>query len=198
MNFTISKGFSDAERPRIAALYWEAFAAKLRVVMGPDTTGLKFIENALDPDFALVARNTAGAILGLAGFKTADGALVGGSFMDLVRVYGFFSTLWRAPLLSLVERDLKDGVLLMDGICVAREARGMGLGTALLNAIKEEAMAQGLKAVRLDVIDSNPRAQALYSRQGFKAVGQDHIGPLRYIFGFQSSTKMLCQLTPQP
>lgn len=197
MNFTISKGFSDAERPQVAALYWEAFAAKLRFVMGPDRTGLRFIAGALNPDFALVARNKDGAILGLAGFKTTDGSLVGGSFMDLARVYGFISTLWRAPLLSLVERDLKDGILLMDGICVAKEARGMGLGTALLDAIKEEAIAQGLQAVRLDVIDSNARARALYSRQGFEAVGQDHTGPFRYVFGFQSSTKMLWRINPQ-
>jgi len=43
----------------------------------------------------------------------------------------------------------------------------MGVGSALLDAVAREAQARGLKEVRLDVIDSNPRAKALYTRKGF-------------------------------
>ena len=195
MEFTISRGFSDAERPRIAALYWEAFSAKLSCVMGPQDKALYFLERQVDPDYALVARDAGGAVQGLAGFKTAQGALVGGAMSDLVATYGWLSALWRAPLLSLVERDLSDGVLLMDGICVGVDARGCGLGTALLQAIKDEARARGKTAVRLDVIDTNPRARALYEREGFDAIGTETLGPLRPVFGFRSSTRMLFRLT---
>ncbi len=195
MEFTISRGFSDAERPRIAALYWEAFSAKLSFVMGPQDKALYFLERQVDPDYALVARDAGGAVQGLAGFKTAQGALVGGAMSDLVATYGWLSALWRAPLLSLVERDLSDGVLLMDGICVGVDARGCGLGTALLQAIKDEARARGKTAVRLDVIDTNPRARALYEREGFDAIGTETLGPLRPVFGFRSSTRMLFRLT---
>ena len=96
--------------------------------------------------------------------------------------------------MSLIERDLNDGTLLMDGISVDAIMRGQGVGTALLNAIKAEAIRRGATAVRLDVIDANPRARALYERQGFEAIGTDHLGPLRWIFGFRSSTKMICRL----
>lgn len=195
MEFTISRGFSDAERPRIAALYWEAFSAKLSFVMGPQDKALYFLERQVDPDYALVARDAGGAVQGLAGFKTAQGALVGGAMSDLVATYGWLSALWRAPLLSLVERDLSDGVLLMDGICVGVDARGCGLGTALLQAIKDEARARGKTAVRLDVIATNPRARALYEREGFDAIGTETLGPLRPVFGFRSSTRMLFRLT---
>ena len=41
---------------------------------------------------------------------------------------------------------------------------------------------------------SNPRARALYEREGFIAGETETLGPLRYIFGFDSSTKMLCPL----
>ncbi len=190
MVFTISKGFEDAERPRIAALYWEAFARKLTFVMGPPSLGQYFITTHLSPDFALIARAQDGSVQGVAGFKTAEGALIGGEMSDLAQVYGWLSTLWRAPLLTLVERKLEEDVLLMDGICVASEARRSGVGTALLEAIRNEACAQGKRTVRLDVIDTNPRAKALYQRQGFKAIETNDIGPLRWIFGFQSSTTM--------
>lgn len=194
MEFTISRGFSDAERPRIAALYWEAFSAKLSVVMGPPERALHFLARQVDPEFALVARGNSGEVLGLAGYKTAQGSLVGGAMSDLVASYGWLSALWRAPLLSLVERDLSDGVLLMDGICVGADARGCGMGTALLRAIKEEARVRDKTAIRLDVIDTNPRARALYEREGFEAVGTETLGPLRWVFGFRSSTRMLFRL----
>lgn len=194
MTHHISPGFQDHERAEIAALYWQAFAAKLRVPMGPEAKALRFLQGALDPDFALVARDGDGKVAGVAGFKTSEGALIGGGLRDLAQVYGWPSTLWRAPILALVERDLAEDVLLMDGICVAANARGQGLGTALLNAIKETAAARGLSSVRLDVIDSNPRARALYEREGFVVTGTENLGPLALIFGFRSSAKMLYQL----
>ena len=194
MDFSISRGFTDAERACVAALYWEAFSAKLSRVMGPDANALTFLTAQLNSDFALVARDTEGEILGVAGFKTSQGALVGGNLSDLAKTYGWLSAIWRAPLLALVERDLADDVLLMDGICVSSQARGLGMGSALLVAIKREAREQQLSSVRLDVIDTNPRAKALYMRKGFEAIGTEHLGPLRWIFGFHMSTKMLCRV----
>lgn len=190
MDVTITKGFDDDERAQVAALYWQAFSGKLRYVLGPPGKAQTFIGDHLNPEFALVARDPNGAILGVAGFKTHEGALIGGKMSDLARIYGWLSALWRGPLLGLVERDLEDDVLLMDGICVGAAARGMGVGTALLNGIKEEARTQNKRSVRLDVIDTNPRARALYERQGFVSIGTENLGPLALVFGFQSSTKM--------
>ena len=80
---------------------------------------------------------------------------------------------------------------LLDGLCVAAEARGQGIGTLLLDAICAEARLRGYPAVRLDVIDSNPRAIALYQRQGFVTQATARIGPLRWIFGFRASHRMV-------
>jgi len=187
---TISRGFADQERAQAAALFWQAFAAKLGKVMGPDEKGLAFFEIALNPDFALVARDETGRVLGLAGFKTREGAFSGGSMSDLARVYGWFGAIWRALVLSVLERELKPGVFQMDGIFVAAEARGKGVGTALLNAIKSEARNRNMSEVQLDVIDTNPRARSLYEREGFQPLGQEKTGPLKYLFNFRSATKM--------
>ena len=194
LDFTISAGFSDAERETVAALYWEAFAAKLHYVLGPPEKAMQFITAQLNPTYALVARGPEGQVLGVAGFKTSQGALIGGEMNDIAAVYGWLASLWRVPLLALVERDLADDILLMDGICVTAAARGMGLGSALLQAIKDEASNRRLSSIRLDVIDSNPRARALYERQGFEPMGTEQLGPLRWVFGFKSSTRMLCRV----
>ena len=188
--FTISKGFAAPEAPRVAALFWEAFRATLAPVMRPEPKALAFFAHVADPDFALTARTADGTILGLAGFKTAQGGLMGGTLRDMAGVYGWPGALWRGPLLALLERDLAPGTLLMDGIFTTAEARGQGIGSALLDAVTAEAAARDCARVRLDVIDSNPRARALYERKGFTALGDESFGPLRHIFGFRSATRM--------
>ncbi|MGZ2258955.1 GNAT family N-acetyltransferase [Roseobacter sp. A03A-229] len=194
MDVTISTGFQTDERPTVAALYWEAFGNKLGRSLGPRPRALQFLEAVLDPEFALVARDGDGRVLGIAGFKTEDGALVGGDLPDLQRVYGPIGGLWRGLVLSTIERDVAPDILLMDGICVQADARGLGIGSALLDAMKAEATRLGKRALRLDVIDSNPRARALYERAGFIAAGVDHTGPLEFLFRFKSATQMLWQV----
>ncbi len=191
MEFTIAQGFSDGHRAEAARLFWQAFQGKLGRVLRPEPKALAFFTGALDPAFAVSATAPDGTLLGLAGYKTTDGAFAGGGFRDLARAYGVVGALWRAPLLALLERVLAPDTLLMDGIFVAEHARGLGIGTALLDAIKAEAQARGLSHVRLDVIDSNPRARALYERQGFVPGRVEHLGPLRLLFGFRTATTMI-------
>ncbi len=187
----IDLGFSAEEKPRIAALYWDAFGAKLGRVMHPVPKAMGFIENVLDPTHALCARDPDGTLLGVAGFKTYEGALVGGTFRDLSHAYGVSGAIWRAMLLQLLERDTENERFLMDGIFVDPAARGRGVGTALLDAVCREASRRGYKEVRLDVIDTNPRARALYARSGFVATETHQLGVLRHLFGFRAATTMV-------
>lgn len=55
-------------------------------------------------------------------------------------------------------------------IAVAPEARGRGVGGALLAALKQTARAQGYRALSLSV-DRGNAARRLYERQGFRDVG---------------------------
>ena len=80
---------------------------------------------------------------------------------DLAGVYGCLGALRRGLLLSPLERKIEPDVFLMDGIFVTPAARGRGVGTALLRAITDTARLTGCRSVRLDVIDTNPRARAL-------------------------------------
>lgn len=192
----ITQGFHETERSTVAALFWEAFAPKLSFGLGPEDKALQFLARVADPDFALCARDTEGKLIGVAGFKTHEGALIGGDFSDLCAIFGTLSSVWRAALLSFLERDLESGTLLMDGIFVTKDARGMGLGTELLGAIKDEAAKRACSTIRLDVIDSNPRARALYEREGFIAGKTQSLGPLKHLFGFSSATEMRFTLQP--
>lgn len=190
----ITRGFAPDDRPAIAALYWEAFGQKLGRALGPRERALRFIEGVLSPDHAFCAFDQRGRLLGVAGFKTHEGALVGGDFRDMARVYGRWGALWRLGLLALLSRDTENARFLMDGLFVAPEARGQGVGSALLDAIAAEARARGFREVRLDVVDENLRARALYERRGYRAVGRHSTGPLRLVFGFRAATTMVLRV----
>lgn len=187
----IITGLPDAERNLAAELYWEAFGEKLGVVMGPREKGLAFVRRVIDPSHAISAIDDTGKLLGVVGFKTNASALVAGDFTDLKAIYGTFGAVWRAGLLHFLERHTENERFLMDGIFVSASARGRGVGTALLAAIADEARARGYPAVRLDVIDTNTRAKALYLREGFAEEKEQHLGPLRYVFKFNSAVTMV-------
>lgn len=174
-----------------AALYWQAFGDKLGRVMGPDAKALQFLCRVIRPDHAIVALSQQGDLLGLAGFKTPQGSFAGGEPADLRAVYGRIGSAWRIPLLAQLSRDIDNARFLLDGLCVAQEARGQGIGTALLHEVEAEAVRRGYAQVRLDVVDTNVRAQALYQRLGFHVDHAQNIGALRHVFGFRSATVMV-------
>ena len=190
MPFEIRKGFPETERVRAADLFWKAFSGKLGKILSPEHKALALLRDLLDPAYAISAVDQNGRLLGLAGFKTSQGSLTKGGLTDIARIYGWPGALWRGLFLSLLERPVKPGVFLMDGIFVDAAARGQGVGTALLQGVETEARAQGLTRVRLDVIDTNPRARALYERAGFEAVGEEKAGIFSGLFGFSSATQM--------
>ena len=193
-SFRITRGFPSDARSRAAQLYWEAFRGKLEDMTQPERKALDFLERVIDPEFPFSALNRSGDLLGLAGFKTSTGSLVGGDLSDLVQSYGWLGDSWRGTLFSFLERNVETGALVMDGICVATASRSPGVGGALLSAIREEAARLHSHSVRLAVIDINPRARAFYERQGFTAETEVSIGPLRHVFRFRRSTTMHCPI----
>lgn len=194
--FHIHDGFTESQRGTAARLFWEAFRDKLLPVMKPEENALKFLARVADPSHAIGAVAPDGTLVGIAGFKTKAGSFIGGELQDLQAVYGTLGGVWRGLAVSVLERPTRRGTLTMDGIMVDARARGQGVGTALLSAIKKKAVALECTEVRLDVIDTNPRARALYEREGFVAAETTDIGPLRHFFGFRKSTMMTFNCEP--
>jgi ribosomal protein S18 acetylase RimI-like enzyme len=189
--FSIRRGLPPGSRDAAARIYWDAFGPKLGAVLGPGARARAFLALALREDHCMAAVGDDGALLGLAGFRTPEGSFAGGTRDDLRAVYGPVGGFWRAALLGLLSRDVEQRRFLLDGLCVAPEARGQGVGQALIAAICAEAARRGHEEVRLDVVDTNTRARALYERLGFRPVGTQAIGVLRLVFRFRSATTMV-------
>ena len=58
------------------------------------------------------------------------------------------------------------------GISIAREFRGMGVGSELIRIALEECRKAGLVSIELAAFHNNLRAIRLYERLGFKHVGR--------------------------
>jgi ribosomal protein S18 acetylase RimI-like enzyme len=190
--WSLHLGLPTALRAEAARLYWQAFGGKLGVVLGPEPRALAYLARVIRADNVIVALDDTGRLLGLAGFKTPQGGFASGSGKDLRAAYGVVGGFWRARLLGLLSNEVDNENFLLDGICVAPEMRGMGLGSALMAAICAEARARGYAAVRLEVIDTNWRAQVLYHRLGFAETERHSIGVLRHVFGFEAAVTMIC------
>lgn len=194
MRLRVQLGLPESQRAAAARLYWQAFGGKLGRVMGPDARALAFLHRVIRADHAIVALGPEGQLIGLAGFKTAKGGFAAGDMSDMRAIYGLFGAAWRCVLLWLLQSDTDNDRFLMDGLCVLRDHRSEGTGTALLTAVCAEAARRGYTAVRLDVIDTNWRARALYTRQGFTVLKTEKLGLLRHVFGFAASITMVRQL----
>ncbi|WP_333817319.1 GNAT family N-acetyltransferase [Tabrizicola sp.] len=194
MGVTIYRGLHSSLRPQAARLYWEAFGGKLGRVLGPDERALRFFQRVIRGDLCFAAVDSGGALVGIAGYKTPAGSFAGGSWQDLTEVYGRWGGRWRGSVLWALGREVDNDRFLIDGICVAPAQRSRGIGSMLLAALYQEAAERGYGAVRLDVVENNFRARALYERQGFRAVRTEELGPLRFLFGFASSTVMVRSL----
>lgn len=189
-------GLPDCLRPAAARLYWQAFGGKLGRVMGPAERAQRFLERAMRGDHALCALDEGDRLLGLIGFRSVSGAFAEGTPEQWRAVYGRLGALWRAEVLRALVREVDNDRFLIDGLCVAKDARGQGVGTALIASVAARAASLGYRELRLDVIDTNLRARALYERLGFRALRTEPIGMLRHLFGFEASTTMVLALPP--
>ncbi|WP_328945898.1 GNAT family N-acetyltransferase [Streptomyces sp. NBC_00250] len=185
----VRRGVPEGAEARVAALYWEAFARKLGVALNPPDKARAFLAAHLHHDRGITAL-VDGEVAGVAGYQLDGRGLTGGGASDLLAAYGVLRGLPRLALLALLERRPASRELVMDGIAVAPEHRGTGIGGLLLREIAAVAAEARCRRVRLDVIDVNPRARALYERHGFVAVRTAKTPCLRGLMGFGAVTTM--------
>jgi GNAT superfamily N-acetyltransferase len=187
----IEHALPDRFRADAARLYFAAFWPKLSRILGRDNIDrvAELAAPRLRADRAITAHDGA-TLLGIAGFKSDGAGLVDLTLADLRQIYGFWGGIWRGVALSLLGRSESRDELLMDGICVTEAARGRGVGTLLLDAVEATARTRGATHIRMDVIDTNPRARDLYLRRGFVPVRSVRLGPLASLFGFSAATEM--------
>ncbi|MEC4020328.1 GNAT family N-acetyltransferase [Streptomyces sp. H27-D2] len=186
---TIRRGVPAGAEQRAAQLYWTAFGRKLGPALNPPDRATAFIAAHLNADRAVCAYLD-GALVGLAGYQIEGRALIGGTAADVLRAYGHVKGVHRLVVLALFERRPAPGQLVMDSIAVDPRTRSRGIGSLLIEEVDAVAAEHDCRQIRLDVIDVNPRARALYERLGFTAGRTERTPYLRALLGFGAVTTM--------
>ena len=188
-----SVGLPERHRGAAAALYDEAFSAKLRAAI-PDDARLRVLAEGLNLDRAIAAVE-GDELAGIAGFHAGDTSLTGGiTFGSIRRQVGLIKSLRAVAVFALLERRPAEDEMLMDGIVVRSASRGRGIGSRLFATLEDYATQHGAERIRLDVVDTNPGARRLYERLGFVATKTDRTPYLTRLMGFSASTTMVKHL----
>ena len=69
-----------------------------------------------------------------------------------------------------IDIEAYDDEYYIDTVCVSTKARGLGIGTALLNFAEQQAITLGYSKLALNVEVKKTQARALYKRIGFEEV----------------------------
>ncbi|MGV6816411.1 MAG: GNAT family N-acetyltransferase [Thiotrichales bacterium] len=183
-------GIPEHFRDAAVTLYDDAFASKLGLAVKNTEHRRSLFRAGFALEFGIAA--IAGdQLVGIAGFQTAEGSLTGGiSYADLVKHLGWFKGSRAALLFLLYERRPEPGELLMDGIAVHSDVRGQGVGSSLLAEIRRYARRYDYERIRLDVVDTNPRAKKLYERIGFRVTKTEQFPWLGRFLGFKKVSTM--------
>ncbi|HYO87077.1 MAG TPA: GNAT family N-acetyltransferase [Candidatus Limnocylindrales bacterium] len=190
-------GLPEGCQEAAAKLYYTAFRQKLHPIFRDESKGLAVLERSLSPACAIAAL-IGDKLVGVAGFKTMDSSFVDIRPATMTRTFGYVGGWIRLLALSLFSRNAEPRVLLMDGIVVDPQSRSMGVGSQLLDAVVELAKQRGYEQVRLDVVDTNPRARSLYERKGFVAAQTKRYPGLVHVFGFSASTTLFKSVHANP
>ena len=198
MRYEIVNGLPDQLRPKAALLYWQAFRTKLGKVLGPKDKALAFLRQDLNGLHCVIAKDSQGQLLGLAGFQTSHGSFSQGQSTLLCAVYGRFGAAWRRRFFYLLRNQNSAAASFMvDTIAVDPQMQRQGIGAALLEELCELALSMGHAHIALDVDLGNLAAQRLYARHGFLKLEVQNLGILGWILGVQKTLVMRRNLLSQ-
>lgn len=177
----------DSHLDEIFRIFYEGFSAKLGFI-----TRKTDLQNSFAEDFNVFDVVTPGRefvalidnkVMGILSLRHPDlhnpPSQTRDEIRQLIFKYGF-SILFKAWLFDLVFRHkYEEGELYIDTLAVSTDARGKGIGTALLDFTENYAKEKGFKKTTLMVIYENPKAQALYERKGYRVTGKHSLKMLK-------------------
>lgn len=174
----ITDTIAENHRQRAGEIYYEAFRRKLQPLVGKPASVERILAAGFNLDMAIGALKD-DQLLGLAGLHNRDKIFSRVSLPDcqaqLGRLHGLYA--WAVLNMFSAGAHCPPNHLRIAAIAVDVSTRGQGLGSRLLNAIIEKARQAGFSAVRLEVVDTNPRAKKLYETFGFSTV-ETHSYPI--------------------
>lgn len=190
MTIRLQWGLPENLRLPVAKLIYDTFLKKFQYTLGTRHIGVRFIANSLQGEYGLLALRD-DEFVGVAGVKTAKGELIQVRFSSWIRTYHIRTI--RSFLIGFpfwFERR-EPGVLTLANLSIVESARGQGIGTQMVKEFIRFGINQNFRILKLEVINSNVRAKALYERLGFKITKYSKIPfPWSHLLGFTGFYEM--------
>jgi ribosomal protein S18 acetylase RimI-like enzyme len=182
----------DEFRASAIRLYFNALKEKLEPILSSDGRAHEALASNITTDKCLVAIGDE-KLVGIMGIQTNKGGFVNPSLKTMVRIYGILGGILRMSGLAILHHTTSTDELYVDGVAVAHEIRGKGIGSRLFDLLERTAFKKGIRTISLEVIDTNQRAKALYEHLGFVVMKTHTLWPLNLFvkFPFKSATLMV-------
>ncbi|MHA1907067.1 MAG: GNAT family N-acetyltransferase [Candidatus Thorarchaeota archaeon] len=193
MDVVIKWGMDDDQRMTISQILYDSLGDKLNPIFGGNERGIACVASILQSERLLLAM-TDDEVLGIAGLMFRDLGYMDSSLRTLRKHlgWGIFRAMFNGWLL---EHRAKKDELYLDTIAVSEEARGLGIGSKLLQTVQDFARQEGFSYVKLSVIDTNTRAMSMYERMGFRVEAVQKMPyPWSRTFGFSSVIDMILDI----
>ena len=173
-------------------LYVAGLKEKLMSILGNDDRARRvLLQNlALDHCITAVCHHK---LVGMLSIQTGERSFWNPTLKSLIEEYGAMGGLFRLGGLHLLHHETGPGEWYVDGIVVAEEMRGLGIGSGLLSLLEKIARDKGIGKLSLEVLDTNHRAKILYERLGFAETARNSIWPFNHVyrFPFKSAIEMV-------
>ncbi len=168
---------------RALDIFYEAFAEKFRIGFSNEGQVRRLFHDSINRDNCIVALRD-DELLGILTHQT----ITQGEFFQLRlgAVFGRFWP-WRALRmllnLLLLNESAKPDEFIVSTISVSSDARGLGVGTRLMNAAEDLARQRDKNLMSLGVIGKNEAARRLYERLGYRVAASQQGRLIRWITG---------------
>jgi ribosomal protein S18 acetylase RimI-like enzyme len=129
-----------------------------------------------------------GKVVGFVGLETDMGFYTQLKLSAFLKAFPIVSAIWRYVaygIYRLFHGKTGNNAVHIDPLVVDTKARGLGVGTTLLEVVFDYAKKMNKKKVILEVVDTNLRAKKLYERMGFQVVKIENTMFLTSRAGFQ-------------
>ena len=176
-----------AMKARAAGIYYGEFRQKydgLLLIPRSREQALRILTESMDWSMGIYALDGRGELVGLAGLGCRGRGFVKYRWKLLLREFGLPGSVRRKVIKFFEAPALRTDQVRVEGVVVSKEAQGKGIGTALMDAVTGWAEERGYASVRLEVINTNPRARRLYQRLGFVDTKRSYYGMLSRPAGF--------------
>ena len=166
----------------------EAFPLKIEHELRARTPeqGRRLLAASMRPDLGWLALDEAGDVVGVLGLGVHGRRFLNWRYRTLAREFGLLGgipTRVFAACESIATRPDRQ-TWRVEVLAVGEDERGSGIGTALLTSVIDTAREAGMRTVTLEVVDTNPRALALYERLGFRCAFALRTGRLTASSGY--------------